>query len=117
MKSYPSFTVAVGTSGKQITVNGNMFNYKTDVGLYLSSNKFDGTQKYYDFYSSGRSVSAGNPPFSAYPMPNYKDLSNNTLTFTLPAFYTPQKLDIIFANDAGYALASSSKQFSYIEVI
>jgi hypothetical protein len=117
MKSYPSFTVAVGTSGKQITVNGNMFNYKTDVGLYLSSNKFDGTQKYYNFFSSGRSVSAGNPPFSAYPMPIYTAFTNNTLTFTLPAFYTPQKLDIIFANDAGYALASSSKHFSYIEVI
>jgi hypothetical protein len=117
MKSYPSYTVTVGTSGKQITVNGNMFNYKTDVGLYLSSNAFDGTQKYYNLYSSVKSVSAGNPPFSAYPMPMYTTFTNNTLTFTLPVFYTPQKLDIIFANEAGYALASSSKRFSYIQVI
>lgn len=117
MKIIPSFTIKTGTSGKVVILQGDMFNYKTDVGLYLSSNKFDGTQSYYDFYSTVKSISSTNPPFSAYPVNTYINWTNNTLQFTLPAFYKPQKIDIIFANDAGYWLASWGKRFSYIEII
>lgn len=116
MKTYPTFTVKTSVSGKIITLQGNMFNYKTNVGLFLSSNKFDGTEQYYNLYSGVKSVSANNLPFSAYPISDYTVWTNNTLQFTLPAYYHPQHLDIIFANDAGYTLASSSKRFSYIEI-
>lgn len=113
----PNITVKVGTSGKQIYLYGDMFNYKTDAGLYLSSNKFDGKQKSYNFYTGIRSTSAGNPPFSAYPIFDYVTHTNNVMSFTLPTFYTPQKLEIIFANDAGYQKASEAKRFDYIEIV
>jgi hypothetical protein len=111
-----NITVKTGTSGKQIYVYGDMFNHTTDAGLFLSSNKFDNTQKYYDFYSGVKSTSAGNPPFSAYPLYNYKVYSNNILSFELPAFYVPQLLSIIFANDAGYIASSNIKRIKYIEI-
>jgi len=112
-----NITIKVGTSGKEIYLYGDMFSFKTDVGLYLSSNKFDGKQKYYDFYSKVKSTSAANPPFSGYPVYNYRAYTNNTLSFKLPAFFEPQTLDIIFANDAGYRLASDAKRFGFIEII
>ena len=117
MKMYPTFTVKTGTSGRLIVVEGNMFQYKTDAGLFLSSNKFDGTEQYYDLYSGTRSVSSQNPPFSAYPMSAYMAWTNNTLQFTLPTYYHPQHIDIIFANDAGYKLASDGARFSYIAIV
>jgi hypothetical protein len=117
MKTSPTFTVKTGVSGKIIILDGNMFNYTTNVGLFLSSNKFDGTEQYYDLYSNTRTVSSLNPPFSAYPMSAFVVWTNNTLQFTLPAYYYPQHIDIIFANDAGYRLASSGKRFSYIAIV
>lgn len=116
-KSGPTFVIPVSTYGKTIFLRGNMFNFKTANGLYLSSNNFDGTQKYYDLYKNTKSVSANNMPFSAYPVDNYTVFTNNTLKFTLSAFKQPQKLDIIYANPAGYSLASNSKRFTYIEII
>jgi hypothetical protein len=115
--SGPTFTIPVSTSGKIIFLYGNMFNYKTLNGLYLSSNNFDGTQGYYNLYSNTRSVSAANPPFSAYPVYDYTVSTNNTLHFTLSAFKTVQKLDIIYANPAGYNFASKGKRFTYIQII
>jgi len=35
----------------------------------------------------------------------------------LSAFSYPQRLDIIYANPAGYRLASAGKRFSYIEIV
>lgn len=111
------FTVLTGTSGKIVVVDGNMFNYRTDNGLFLSSNVPTADAKLYDLYSGTRSVSAANPPFSAFPVNNFTVGTNNILQFALPAFYEPRKLDIIFANDAGYALASSDRTFSYISIV
>lgn len=112
-----NITVKAGTSGKSIFLYGNMFDFKTDVGLFLSSNNFDGTQNYYNFYSGIKSTSAGNPPFSAYPVKSYMKYTNNVLSFILPTFYTPQILDIIFANDAGYTTSSSAKKYKFIEIV
>lgn len=114
-KQTPSFRFKVGSS-QTFYMEGNMFDFSTGNGLYLSSNNFNGTQGYYDFYSKVKSVSAQNPPFSAYPIDQYTVFTNNTLSFKLSSFNTPQKLDIIYANDAGYRLASSGKRFSYIEI-
>lgn len=116
-KEIPSFRVPVNTSNKRIVLEGNMFKYQTANGLFLSSNNFDGTEQYFDLYSTTKSVSANNPAFSAYPVDAFKVYTNNTLMFVLSAFSTPQKLDIIYANPAGYRLASSGKRFSYIEII
>lgn len=102
---------------KQFIVYGDRFNYVTGNGLYLSSNSFDGTQGYYDFYSNTRSVSAQNPPFSAYAVNNYYAINDSSLVFTLSALSQPQKIEIIYANEAGYALASSAKKFEYINII
>lgn len=111
------FTVLTGSSGKIVVVDGNMFNYRTDNGLYLSSDVPTADTRLYDLYSNTRSVSAANPPFSAFPVHDFTVGTNNILEFALPAFYEPRKLDIIFANDAGYALASSDKTFSYISIV
>ena len=116
-KEVPSFRVPINTSNKRIVLEGNMFKYQTANGLYLSSNNFNGTQQRFDLYSTTRSVSAANPAFSAYPVDYFKVYTNNTLMFTLSSFSTPQKLDIIYANPAGYRLASSGKRFSYIEIV
>lgn len=116
-KITPSFTVLVGTSGKKLALQGNMFNYRTDNGLFLSSNILTADTKEYDMYSNTASVSAANPPFSAFPVYDFTVDTNNNLNFTLPAFYEPRRLDIIFANDAGYTLASSGKRFTYISIV
>lgn len=116
-KFEPSFTVLTGTSGKIVVVEGSMFSFRTSNGLFLSSNIPTADTALYDLYSSVQSVSAANPPFSAFPVNNYTVNTNNVLTFTLPAFHETRNLDIIFANDAGYALASSGKRFTYISIV
>ena len=116
IKSEPSFRFKTGTPPRIFYLEGNMFNFSTGNGLYLSSNKFNGSEQYFDFYSGIKSVSAQNPPFSAYPINQYTVYDNNILSFTLSTFNVPQKLDIIYANDAGYRLASSGKRFSFIEI-
>lgn len=117
MKTEPSFRVKTNTAGKIFVLQGDMFNFRTDNGLFLSSSCFNGTENYYDLYAQTRSVSAQNPPFSAYPVHNYRVYTNNVLSFQLSAFSVPQKIDVIYANDAGYRLASSSKRFSYIQIV
>jgi len=112
-----TITIPVSSTGRTITVHGNMFNYQTDNGLYLSSNNFNGKQKYFDLYSMSRSVSANNKPFSAYPVDSFIVLSNNTLQFNLSAFNEPQILDIIYANPAGYNLLSRAKKTTIIKII
>jgi len=112
-----SIQIPINSTGRFISLEGDMFDYQTGNGLYLSSNKFDGTQGYYDFYSTVKSVSSQNPPFSAYPVSNYQIFTNNTLHFELSSFSQPQKLDIIFANSAGYRKASSGKRFTFIEIV
>lgn len=116
-KKIPSFRIKTNTPNQRIVLEGNMFKYQTANGLYLSSNNFNGTQQLFNLYSSTKSVSAANPPFSAYPVNSYKVYTNNTLAFVLSSFSQPQKLDIIYANPAGYRLASSGKRFSYIEIV
>ncbi|NBO98955.1 MAG: hypothetical protein EBU90_02335 [Proteobacteria bacterium] len=116
-KKQPSFRIKTNTPGKIIVLEGDMFSFSTGNGLYLSSNKFDGSQQYCDFYSLIQSVSAGNPPFSAYPVKEFTVNTNNTLHFELSSFSSPQKIDIIYANEAGYRLASSGKRFTYIEIV
>jgi len=109
-------TISVGSSGKEVFIDGNMFSYKTAAGLYLSSNSFDGTQDNCDFYTSTRSTSTSNPAFSGYPV-KYKVYTNNTISFVVPTFYKPQILDIVFCNEAGYVKSSDWKKLTYIKIV
>lgn len=117
-KNGPSYVVSVSASNEKIiTLQGDMFNFQTANGLYLSSNKISSLVKYYNLYSTTRSVSANNPPFSAIPVENFTVHTNNIIVFNLPKFNEPQKLDIIYTNPAGYNLASRGKRFTYIEIV
>jgi len=111
-----NISILTGTS-RDFIAYGNWFEYQTGNGLYVSSNNFNGSQGYYDLFSNNRSTSAGNPPFSAYAVNKFQTVDRNTLTFTLSALDQPQKIDIIYANEAGYALASDSKRFDAIEIV
>jgi len=115
-KKTPSYRIKVNTP-KIFYMEGDMFNFSTGNGLYLSSNKFNGTEVYCDFYSKVKSVSAQNPPFSGYPVNSYSVYTNNTMSFVLSGFSQPQLIDVIYANDAGYRLASTSKRFSFIQIV
>lgn len=108
------FNILTGQA-KEFVVYGDMFNYSTRNGLFVSSNTLPG-MPYHDMYSSIRSASSSNPPFSAFAVNNYNVVNNNIIFFTLSALNIPQKLDIIVANDAGYELASRTKGFDYINV-
>lgn len=100
---------------KNFVIYGDMFKFFTGNGLYVSSNNPTG-MSYYNLYSGTASVSSSNPPFSAFPVGNYEVVNNNIIYFTLSSFSSPQKIDIIVANDAGYTLASSSKKFDFVNI-
>lgn len=102
---------------RELIVYGDRFDNIVANGLYLSSNSFDGGQGYYDFYSNTRSVSAFNPPFSGYAVNIFQTINSQSIVFTLSALNKPQKIDIIYANEAGYALASKSKRFDFVNVL
>jgi hypothetical protein len=109
------FNIITGQS-KDFVVYGDMFRFSTQNGLFVSSNRPAG-MSYYNLYSSTRSISSQNPPFSAFTVSDYTIVNNNIIYFNLSSFNTPQKLDIIVANDAGYQVASSIKSFDHINII
>lgn len=115
--SKPSYTILTNQNNVYVTLEGNMFNFKTNAGLFLSSSNFDGTETYYNLYENVKSVSANNSPFYAYPLSSFNVDSNNILRFKLPPRSKPEKIDFIFANDAGYRLASWGPRFTFIRVI
>lgn len=96
---------------------GDMFKYVAGYGLYLSGSQINEHYKYADFYSSIKSVSAANPPFSGMPVENYKVTNNNTLEFYLPIYLSAGGYDVIFCNPAGYFKLSSKTDTLPISVI
>lgn len=114
----PSYQIKTSSFDKIIYLFGRGFDYETNNGLYLSSSNFNGSQVYCDFYSSISWLSSDFPPFSGYPVNNFVVLNNNVLYFTLSAFSSPQKLDIIYAGPSGYMKASTSDpRFTYIQIV
>ena len=114
----PTITITQGSSAAVFTFQGDMFDYKTENGLYLSANVNSPLLSSFNFYSNTKSISAKFPAFTGYPIQNYEVLNNNVLRFRMPSIYlVPCKIDFIFANDAGYALASQSSRFSYVQVV
>ena len=58
------------------------------------------------------------PVFTGYPIEDYEIINNNILKFRMPPVYLGTcKIDFIFANEAGYALASRSSRFSYVQMV
>jgi len=113
----PTITISQGSSAAVFTFQGDMFDYTTGNGLYLSANVNSPLLSSYDFYSNTKSISAKFPAFKGYPIENYEILTNNILRFRMPSIYLgPCKIDFVFANDAGYGLASQSKNFTYVQV-
>jgi len=114
----PTLTITQGSSAAIFTFQGDMFNYKTGNGLYLSANVTNPILSSYNFYSNIKSISAKFPAFKGYPITSYEVLNNNILRFRMPSVYLGNcKIDFVFANDAGYALASQSSRFTYVQMI
>lgn len=112
-------TIISVLTGRKTTIflAGKWFDFVTGNGLYLSSNKAEIIPTRYDFYTEVKSLSSWNKPFSGYKVDEYTKYSDNSISFVLSAFYTPQNIDIIFCNPAGYTLASDSKRFSHVQIV
>jgi len=116
--SKPSFTVIKDhLSSAAITLYGDMFNYKTLNGLYLSSNTFIPYLTTLDLYSTIKSISGRYPAITVSPIEEYNIVENYILEFYLPNYLPSGNYDIIYINDAGYGKASSSKRFTYFTVL
>jgi hypothetical protein len=114
----PTITITQGSSAAIFTFQGDMFSYTAGNGLYLSANVVSPLLSSFDFYSNTSSISSKFPPFTGYPIEEYEIINNNILKFRMPPVYLGTcKIDFIFANEAGYALASRSSRFSYVQMV
>jgi len=114
----PTITITQGSSAAVFTFQGDMFVYTAGNGLYLSANVTSPLLSSFDLYSNTSSISSKFPPFTAYPIEEYEIINNNLLKFRMPSLYLGAcKIDFIFANEAGYAKASDSSRFSYVQVV
>jgi len=96
-----------------ITVRGDMLQYYTESGLYLSGNSSILSSNKFDFYSQIKSISANFPPFEGIPV-KYTPISETEIQFIIPSNLPFGEYDIIFCNPAGYVIASQSKRFNRI---
>lgn len=114
----PTITIIQGSSAAIFSFQGDMFNYKTENGLYLSANVTNSILSSFNFYSNTKSISAKFPAFKGYPITSYEVLNNNIIRFRMPSVYFGTcKIDFVFANEAGYALASQSSRFTYVQML
>jgi len=111
----PSFTILTGSvSSFLVTIYGDMFNFKTLNGLYLSSsNTFIENLTSLDLYSNVKSISAKYPPITVFPVEEYDVIENYILQFKITSDMMDGNYDIVYFNDAGYFKASSTKRFTY----
>ncbi len=98
-----------------VTLYGDMFQYYTDRGLYLSGNSPTFSGNYYDFYSKIRSLSANFKPFIGHPI-DYTVINENEIQFILPEGIPIGDYDVVFCNPAGYAKASNTRNFDKITI-
>jgi hypothetical protein len=115
VRGRPLIIYVNNTPQQKVTVEGDMFNYITGDGLYLSGSTEFNTQ-FLDLYSKVKNVSAFYQPFSGTPV-DFIVLNNNTLQFTIPPNILPGNYDIIFCNPAGYAKASNTTFFRGLSVV
>ncbi len=100
-----------------VTIYGDMFQYTTLNGLYLSSsNTSIPSLTTLNLYSNIKSISGRYPAITVFPVKEYNVVENYILQFELPSDLPVGNYDIIYFNDAGYFKASSTKRFTYFTV-
>lgn len=115
--SKPYFTVFKGNlSSVIVTINGDMFQYKTLNGLYLSSNNTSMSSEELDLYSDIDSIKYKYPSVRVFSVYEYTVTENNILTFNLPENLLAGNYDILYFNGAGYYKASETSRFTYFTV-
>ena len=113
----PSFTIkTINLSSTLVTIYGDMFQYKTLNGLYLSSSNVGMSSIELNLYTGIKSISAKYPKISAFPVNNFVVIDENIIQFTLPTDLKDGDYDIIYMNGAGYFKASDSKKFTYFRI-
>lgn len=114
----PLFTIRTSNlSSTIVTIRGDMLQYKTLNGLYLSSTNTAMSSVELNLYTGIKSISAKYPKISAFPVNNFDLIGDNIIQFTLPANLKSGNYDIIYMNGAGYYKASDSNKFTYFTVI
>ena len=117
--SKASFTVKTqNLSSTNVTINGDMFQFTTLNGLYLSSNNPSMSSIELDLYTEIKSISARYPAVYGFPVYEYDVLDDGMLLqFRLPENLLVGNYDILYFNGAGYAKASkNTKRFTYFTV-
>lgn len=114
----PTFTIrTINLSSTLVTIYGDMFQYRTLNGLYLSSSNISMSSVELNLYTAIKSISAKYPKISAFPVNNFEVIGENIIQFTLPTNLKSGDYDIIYMNGAGYFKASDSKQFTYFRIV
>lgn len=116
--SKASFSVSKeNLSSTLVTIYGDMFQYTTLNGLYLSSSNLSMSSIILDIYTKVKSISGRYPAISAFPVEEYDIAENYILKFKLPNNLLEGNYDIVYFNDAGYFKASNTDRFTYFNVI
>lgn len=117
--SKPSLRIATrNLSSTNVTIYGDMFNYKTLNGLYLSSNNPEVSSYELNLYTQIKSISGIYAPVNVFPILEYDIIDGGTiLQFRLPHDLLIGNYDILYFNDAGYYKASNTKRFTYFQVV
>jgi len=115
----PSFRVTIhNLSGTNVTIRGDMFQFTTLNGLYLSSNNPSMSSIELDLYTEIKSISARYPSVYGFPVYEYDVLDNGMLLqFRLPENLLAGNYDILYFNGAGYAKASNTKRFTFFQIV
>ena len=121
MKDYskPTFTLNTqNLSSALVTIHGDMFQYVTLNGLYLSSSNTSISSVELDLYTHIKSISARYPAVNVFPVQEYDVLEGGTvLQFRMPENLPKGNYDILYFNGAGYEKASKNKKFTYFRVL
>jgi len=117
--SKPSYTIQTrNLSATTVTIYGDMFQFKTLNGLYLSSSNLSMPSTAFDLYSNVKSISARYPTVYGFPVLEYDVLdAGNILQFKLPENLLVGNYDILYFNGAGYYKASQTSRFTYFTII
>jgi hypothetical protein len=107
-------------SSTYITIYGDMFQYKTLNGLYLSGNNPSISSIELNLYTNIKSISSRYPAVSVFPVENFNIIAENfstILQFMLPSNLPIGNYDILYFNNAGYYKASQTSRFTYFKVL
>lgn len=120
MKDYSKPTFKLDTqnlSSAIVTIYGDMFQYVTLNGLYLSSSNTTIPTSSLNLYSHIKSISGRYPAVDVFPVYEYDVLNGGTiLQFKMPDNLPKGNYDILYFNGAGYKKASDIKKFTYFSI-